>query len=141
MYKKYRCVDCYMHFHTLSDSSGRYFRKAFILSAFWARTVFTSLAWSSFFVDAGLPQALFPLLFVIFMDTVGCGRGLEDLQLCDIRMPSLLFWNHALLASLEHGLDWKTPRSADTFFFFLSSHFLLFESQLVPDKLQKLMKL
>lgn len=105
--------------------------------------MFTSLAGSSFFVETGLPQVLFPLMFVIFMDTVGCGRGLEDLQLCDIRMPSLLFWNHALLASLERGLDWKTPRSADTyFFFFLSSfHFLLLESQLVPDKLQKLMKL
>lgn len=81
--------------------------------------MFRSLAWGSFFVDAGLPQALFPLLFVIFMDTVGCGRGLEDLQLCDIRMPSLLFWNHALLASLERGPDWKTPRNADTFFFLL----------------------
>lgn len=66
------------------------------------------------------------------MDTVGCSRGLEDLQLCDIRMPSLLFWNHALLASLERSLDWKTPRSADPFF---SSSSLLLTLNLVPDKL------
>lgn len=106
--------------------------KAFMLSALWARTMFTVLAWSSFFVDTGLPQALFPFLFVIFMDTVGCSRGLEVLQLCDIRMPSLIFWNHALLASLECGFDWKTLRTL-----FLFSHFFLFESQLVADKLQK----
>lgn len=94
--------------------------KAFMLSALWARTMFTVLAWSSFFVDTGLPQALFPFLFVIFMDTVGCSLGLEVLQLCDIRMLSLIFWNRALLASLECGFDWKTLRTADTLFCFLS---------------------
>lgn len=98
---------------------GRSFWKAFILSAFWARTVFTSLAWSSFFVDAGIPQALFPRLFVIFMDTVGCGRGLEGLQLCDIKMPSLLFWNLESCSFVVAGArPWVENSKERRYFFF-----------------------
>lgn len=36
------------------------------------------------------------------------GHSLEFLQLCDIRIPSLLFWNPALLASLECSFGCKT---------------------------------
>lgn len=57
------------------------------------------------------------------------GHSLEFLQLCDMRMPSLLFWNHALLASLERSFDWKTGERR--YFFLVFSLFL--KSQLVDD--------
>lgn len=48
----------------------------------------------------------------------------------------MLFWLHWSVA-----LTGKLQGAPILFFFLSSSHFLLFESQLVPDKLQKLMKL
>lgn len=65
------------------------------------------------------------------------GHSLRLLQLCDIRMPSLLFWNHALLASLERSFDWKTGEFRYCFLVFS----LFFKFQVVADVFQDCLKL
>lgn len=60
----------------------------------------------------GLPHgyALLPLLFEMPADRTQPVqvRPPRCLQLCDIRVASLLFWDNVLLASPERDLGWST---------------------------------
>lgn len=70
-----------------------------ILSAFWVRTVYI-LGTSGFYEDAGLPQALLPLLFVVFVDRMQPAAA-EAWRISSFVTLGCLFWNRTLLASLE----------------------------------------